>query len=232
MVEEAQVVCEEVADVVDAVLRRKRQGARLRIVEQRHGLKIACTVRPMGRETIETPLGPLDCERFLWRPRPGKELHVWRTGEARVPNRHSTDIVPRDLVSLNLDYRQMGVGGDDSWGAQTHDPYRLLAPRETVKFLGNWDVLGLRGTGAVAGGTVVVDASASSQFISALLLAGGVLPQAHVYPAGMRATRAMSAAIVRASGDGTSTASNAPAMKRSRSGALMRNASDMPIPPA
>ncbi|HTI67852.1 MAG TPA: hypothetical protein VL460_09960 [Caulobacteraceae bacterium] len=49
-----------------------------------HGLKIACTVRPMGREILASPLGPLDCERFLWRPRPGKDLHVWRTGEARM----------------------------------------------------------------------------------------------------------------------------------------------------
>jgi hypothetical protein len=49
-----------------------------------HGVKIACTIRPMGRETLETPLGKLDCERFLWKPRPGKELHVWRTGEARI----------------------------------------------------------------------------------------------------------------------------------------------------
>ncbi len=36
-------------------------------------------------------------------------------------NRHPTDVKPRDLTSLDLDHRQMGVGGDDSWGAQTHD---------------------------------------------------------------------------------------------------------------
>jgi len=41
-------------------------------------------------------------------------------------NRHIDDIKPRDLVSLNLDYRQMGVGGNNSWGAQTIDKYRLL----------------------------------------------------------------------------------------------------------
>ncbi len=31
----------------------------------------------------------------------------------------------RDLVVLNLDYRQMGVGGDDSWGALPLEKYRL-----------------------------------------------------------------------------------------------------------
>ncbi len=35
------------------------------------------------------------------------------------------DIAKRDFVSLHLDYGQMGVGGDDSWGAQTHPQYRL-----------------------------------------------------------------------------------------------------------
>ena len=31
----------------------------------------------------------------------------------------------RDFVTLNLDHRQMGVGGDDSWGARTHPQYTL-----------------------------------------------------------------------------------------------------------
>jgi beta-galactosidase len=40
-------------------------------------------------------------------------------------NRHTTDVKARDLVSLNLDYKQMGVGGDNSWGARTHKEYLL-----------------------------------------------------------------------------------------------------------
>ncbi len=40
-------------------------------------------------------------------------------------NRHTYDLVPRDLVTLNLDYKQMGVGGDDSWGARPHPEYTL-----------------------------------------------------------------------------------------------------------
>ena len=39
--------------------------------------------------------------------------------------RHTNDVKPRDLTSINIDYKQMGVGGDDSWGAWTHDEYRL-----------------------------------------------------------------------------------------------------------
>ncbi len=40
-------------------------------------------------------------------------------------NIHVNDIVPRDLVSLNVDYGQMGVGGDDSWGKRTLMKYSL-----------------------------------------------------------------------------------------------------------
>jgi len=47
-----------------------------------------------------------------------------KEGEKMV-RRHTNDVVPRDLTSINIDYKQMGVGGDDSWGAWTHDEYRL-----------------------------------------------------------------------------------------------------------
>ncbi len=49
-------------------------------------------------------------------------------------NRHTTDVVPSDLVSLNVDYRQMGVGGDNSWGARTHDRYVLSEPSYRYSF--------------------------------------------------------------------------------------------------
>lgn len=39
--------------------------------------------------------------------------------------RHTTDIKQRPFVFLNLDYKQMGVGGDDSWGARTHKEYTI-----------------------------------------------------------------------------------------------------------
>lgn len=33
-------------------------------------------------------------------------------------SRHANDLVKRDFVHIHIDYRQMGVGGDDSWGAR------------------------------------------------------------------------------------------------------------------
>jgi beta-galactosidase len=47
-----------------------------------------------------------------------------RENRERV-NIHVNDIEPRDLVSVNIDYGQMGVGGDDSWGKRTLLDYSL-----------------------------------------------------------------------------------------------------------
>jgi beta-galactosidase len=45
--------------------------------------------------------------------------------------RHTIDLIERDLVELRLDYGQMGVGGDTSWGARPHPQYSL-PPQEYV----------------------------------------------------------------------------------------------------
>ncbi|MFB3879769.1 MAG: glycoside hydrolase family 2 TIM barrel-domain containing protein [Armatimonadota bacterium] len=39
--------------------------------------------------------------------------------------RHINELPPRDTITVNLDYRQMGVGGDDGWGARVHPEYSL-----------------------------------------------------------------------------------------------------------
>lgn len=42
-------------------------------------------------------------------------------------SKHFVDIPTRDFVSVFIDYKQMGVGGDDSWGARTHSQYCIPA---------------------------------------------------------------------------------------------------------
>ena len=39
---------------------------------------------------------------------------------------HPTDLTKRNFVFVNIDYKQMGVGGDDSWGAPVHAKYCIL----------------------------------------------------------------------------------------------------------
>lgn len=45
--------------------------------------------------------------------------------DAKEINRHIDDVPERDLVSINLDYGQNGVGGDNSWGARTYNTHAL-----------------------------------------------------------------------------------------------------------
>ena len=42
-------------------------------------------------------------------------------------SKHPPDVQKRDFVCLTLDSAQMGVGGDDSWGARIHPQYTLPA---------------------------------------------------------------------------------------------------------
>ncbi|MDH6438782.1 beta-galactosidase [Streptomyces sp. SAI-144] len=44
--------------------------------------------------------------------------------------RHDYQLAPRDAVVLRVNHRQMGVGGDNSWGAHTHDEYKLFPNRD------------------------------------------------------------------------------------------------------
>ncbi|MGB3464627.1 MAG: glycoside hydrolase family 2 TIM barrel-domain containing protein, partial [Cyclobacteriaceae bacterium] len=55
--------------------------------------------------------------------------------------KHIFELPDRDAITVNIDYRQMGVGGDDSWTiwARPHEPYRIKPERVryqfTIKFL-------------------------------------------------------------------------------------------------
>lgn len=52
-----------------------------------------------------------------------------------VKQRHLTDIQPRDLIEINIDLGQTGVGGDDSWGARVWDKYQLKPQDYSYSFI-------------------------------------------------------------------------------------------------
>ncbi|MFV0345324.1 MAG: glycoside hydrolase family 2 TIM barrel-domain containing protein [Bacteroidales bacterium] len=62
--------------------------------------------------------------------RPGTRL----TDGSRAKQMHTVDVPTRDYITLNVDYRQMGVGGDNSWGAETHKEYRLTKNSYSYSF--------------------------------------------------------------------------------------------------
>jgi beta-galactosidase len=49
-------------------------------------------------------------------------------------HRHTVDLVEKDFTDLNIDLRQMGVGGDDSWGALPLSKYRLPSGKYEFSF--------------------------------------------------------------------------------------------------
>jgi beta-galactosidase len=68
------------------------------------------------------------------RGQPAIEFSAWPyTQEAVAAAFHLHEIRWSAETTVNLDYRQMGVGGDDSWGARTHKEY-TLPPGQTYSY--------------------------------------------------------------------------------------------------
>lgn len=66
----------------------------------------------------------------------GFDFSAWPyTMENLEAAQHINEVKPADYTSLNIDYKQMGVGGDDSWGAWTHAEYRLHERKYAHKFV-------------------------------------------------------------------------------------------------
>lgn len=51
-----------------------------------------------------------------------------------VERRHGGSIQKKEMVWLNIDHRQMGVGGDNTWGAQVHPEYTITPEKQTYSF--------------------------------------------------------------------------------------------------
>ena len=49
-------------------------------------------------------------------------------------HRHTTDMSPRKLINVHIDHKQMGVGGEDSWGSQPLPQYQLPAKIYSYSF--------------------------------------------------------------------------------------------------
>jgi beta-galactosidase len=47
---------------------------------------------------------------------------------------HLNDIKPRDLVEVHIDYRMMGLAGDNSWGARPYDQYMIKPSSEGIRY--------------------------------------------------------------------------------------------------
>lgn len=55
---------------------------------------------------------------------------------------HPTDLREQNFISVHIDLKQRGVGGDDSWGKLPHEPYLLKEKKYTYSYLIQPVVLG------------------------------------------------------------------------------------------
>ena len=49
--------------------------------------------------------------------------------------RHTFDIPKRDLININIDQSQMGIGGDNSWGLMPHKEYQIPATNLSFSYM-------------------------------------------------------------------------------------------------
>ncbi|MBE0534637.1 MAG: DUF4981 domain-containing protein [Phycisphaerae bacterium] len=66
---------------------------------------------------------------------PTVDFSAWPyTAQALEQATHIHELPRSETITLNIDCRQMGVGGDDSWGARTHPEYMLPAKSYSYSF--------------------------------------------------------------------------------------------------
>jgi len=49
------------------------------------------------------------------------------SGLVPVTSKHGADLIRRPFITWNIDFKQMGLGGDTSWGRMVHAEYTLPA---------------------------------------------------------------------------------------------------------
>lgn len=64
---------------------------------------------------------------------PFKYKQLYHAGKGN-PNKHGGEIKIQDVVSIQINHKQMGVGGDDSWGAPVHSEYSIPVKKYNYSF--------------------------------------------------------------------------------------------------
>ena len=65
----------------------------------------------------------------------GKDGGQSASGLVPVSTRHGADIKTGAIVQWNIDHRQMGVGGDTSWGRPVHKEYTIIPGKYSYSFV-------------------------------------------------------------------------------------------------
>ena len=82
------------------------------------GLMAIAESEPLSMSAWQLPMGELDFAA-------GRSGTGSASGLVPLTSKHGADLVPGNVITWNIDYKQMGVGGDNSWGRPVHPEYTL-----------------------------------------------------------------------------------------------------------
>jgi beta-galactosidase len=64
----------------------------------------------------------------------GMSAHHYTLEDLEAYPQHQYELKSKALVEVKIDHKQMGVGGDNSWGHRPHEKYRLLEDQYNYSF--------------------------------------------------------------------------------------------------
>ena len=95
------------------------------------GLVIYAMENPFEFNALHNSVEDFDCEEsdapYQWNNFVKNDPHdVGRARNVMKKQTHVSDISPRNFTEICIDSRMTGVGGDNSWGAETYEKYKVL----------------------------------------------------------------------------------------------------------
>lgn len=125
-----------VADMYTQYVRPQENGHRVdvRWMEIKNnkgkGLVIYAIDKPYEFNALHNSVEDFDTEEsdapYQWNNFVDNDPHdVGRARNVMKKQTHISDISPRDFTEICIDSRMTGVGGDNSWGAQTYEKYKV-----------------------------------------------------------------------------------------------------------
>lgn len=82
------------------------------------GLRVEALSQPLSMSVWQLSMNELDYVE-------GAKGAASASGLVPLSSRHGAELFPRNFITWNVDLKQMGVGGDNSWGAPVHPEYTL-----------------------------------------------------------------------------------------------------------
>ena len=125
----------DVKDMYVPYVRPQENGHRvdarwLEILNDKGKGMVICAQSPFEFNTLHNSVEDFDCEEsdapYQWNNFVENDPHdIGRARNVMKKQTHVSDITPRDFTEVSIDSMMTGVGGDNSWGAETYDKYKV-----------------------------------------------------------------------------------------------------------